>query len=232
MVAPEQWRNSSPRWRRSAMCSAATATCCDTLRQTFRRADHGFHHRSFGMSSARQHRPARHEARAPVQKILSCWNYLGLLSEDLDPITGELWGNFPQHFSAGPIILAAMPSGKLGAGEMNASATGGPDFASGARGADWVDHASPSSPRRGDRVRRRGRRRRRFIENWACRYFLQTNLASRTISDRLPVSDLVKNGRRSLAAARPHRRRQSRHRSLPLRLGGDGATPPRSCRRA
>jgi GH15 family glucan-1,4-alpha-glucosidase len=33
---------------------------------------------------------------------------LGLLSEDLDPVSGELWGNFPQTYSMVGIIMAAM----------------------------------------------------------------------------------------------------------------------------
>ncbi len=35
-------------------------------------------------------------------------NHLGLLSEDLDPITGELWGNFPQTYSMVGLIASAM----------------------------------------------------------------------------------------------------------------------------
>jgi GH15 family glucan-1,4-alpha-glucosidase len=50
----------------------------------------------------------REEARALFEKILARRNHVGLLSEDLDPITGELWGNFPQTYSAVGIILAAM----------------------------------------------------------------------------------------------------------------------------
>ena len=35
-------------------------------------------------------------------------NDLGLLSEDLDPDTGELWGNFPQTYSMVGIVNGAM----------------------------------------------------------------------------------------------------------------------------
>jgi GH15 family glucan-1,4-alpha-glucosidase len=35
-------------------------------------------------------------------------NPLGLLSEDMDPETGELWGNFPQTYSHVGLILSAM----------------------------------------------------------------------------------------------------------------------------
>jgi GH15 family glucan-1,4-alpha-glucosidase len=38
-------------------------------------------------------------ARALVERVLSYANDLGLLSEELDPTTGELLGNFPQAFS-------------------------------------------------------------------------------------------------------------------------------------
>jgi GH15 family glucan-1,4-alpha-glucosidase len=31
-----------------------------------------------------------------------------MLSEDIDPVTGELWGNFPQTYSMVGIITAAM----------------------------------------------------------------------------------------------------------------------------
>lgn len=47
------------------------------------------------------------EARALFEKLLSMRNPLGLLSEDLDPKTGELWGNFPQAYSMVGLINAA-----------------------------------------------------------------------------------------------------------------------------
>jgi len=47
------------------------------------------------------------EARDLFEKMLSCRNSLGLLSEDLSPDTGELWGNFPQTYSMVGIINAA-----------------------------------------------------------------------------------------------------------------------------
>lgn len=50
----------------------------------------------------------RDEARELFEHILSCRNPLGLLSEDVDPQTGELWGNFPQTYSMVGIINAAM----------------------------------------------------------------------------------------------------------------------------
>ncbi len=48
------------------------------------------------------------EARELFEKLLGCRNRLGLLSEDIDPRTGELWGNFPQTYSMVGIIGSAM----------------------------------------------------------------------------------------------------------------------------
>ena len=50
----------------------------------------------------------RDEARALFEKVLARRNHVGLLSEDIDPATGELWGNFPQTYSLVGIILCAM----------------------------------------------------------------------------------------------------------------------------
>jgi GH15 family glucan-1,4-alpha-glucosidase len=50
----------------------------------------------------------RDEACAIFERMLSRRNALGLLSEDLDPATGELWGNFPQTYSLVGIINSAM----------------------------------------------------------------------------------------------------------------------------
>ncbi|MBU2675732.1 MAG: glycoside hydrolase family 15 protein [Gammaproteobacteria bacterium] len=48
------------------------------------------------------------EARDLFENMLSMRNPLGLLSEDIDPQTGALWGNFPQTYSMAGIINAAM----------------------------------------------------------------------------------------------------------------------------
>ncbi|HTJ65283.1 MAG TPA: glycoside hydrolase family 15 protein [Alphaproteobacteria bacterium] len=48
------------------------------------------------------------EARAMFEELLSRRNHVGLLSEDVDPNTGELWGNFPQTYSMVGIIISAM----------------------------------------------------------------------------------------------------------------------------
>ena len=50
----------------------------------------------------------RDEARELFENMLGCRNHLGLLSEDLDPDTGELWGNFPQTYSMVGLINSAM----------------------------------------------------------------------------------------------------------------------------
>lgn len=50
----------------------------------------------------------RDEARALFESILKHRNPLGLLSEDIHPETGELWGNFPQTYSMVGLINAAM----------------------------------------------------------------------------------------------------------------------------
>jgi hypothetical protein len=48
------------------------------------------------------------EARALFENLLARRNPLGLLSEDLDPHSGELWGNFPQTYSMVGLINSAM----------------------------------------------------------------------------------------------------------------------------
>lgn len=48
------------------------------------------------------------EARAIFERLLAARNHVGLLSEDIDPTTGELWGNFPQSYSMVGLIISAM----------------------------------------------------------------------------------------------------------------------------
>jgi len=50
----------------------------------------------------------REEAREIYETMLSCRNHLGLLSEDVDPNTNQLWGNFPQTYSMVGIINGAV----------------------------------------------------------------------------------------------------------------------------
>lgn len=50
----------------------------------------------------------REEALELFNNLLARRNHVGLLSEDVDPATGELWGNFPQTYSQVGLILSAM----------------------------------------------------------------------------------------------------------------------------
>jgi GH15 family glucan-1,4-alpha-glucosidase len=51
----------------------------------------------------------RHEeARERFDRMLAGRTRLGLLSEDIDPQTGELWGNFPQTYSMVGIVISAV----------------------------------------------------------------------------------------------------------------------------
>ena len=50
----------------------------------------------------------RDEARELFENMLKHCNHVGVLSEDLDPASGEMWGNFPQTYSMVGIINAAM----------------------------------------------------------------------------------------------------------------------------
>ncbi len=48
------------------------------------------------------------EAREIFEQLLSSRTRLGLLSEDIDPATSELWGNFPQTYSLVGVINSAV----------------------------------------------------------------------------------------------------------------------------
>jgi len=48
------------------------------------------------------------KAREIFERLLSYRNSFGLLSEDVDPVSGELWGNFPQTYSMVGLIISAM----------------------------------------------------------------------------------------------------------------------------
>ena len=47
----------------------------------------------------------RDEARDMFVDALELRNRYGLLSEDVHPVTGKLWGNFPQTYSMSGLIL-------------------------------------------------------------------------------------------------------------------------------
>ena len=48
------------------------------------------------------------QARAIFETMLAARNHLGLLSEDTHPVSGAMWGNFPQTYSMVGIINAAV----------------------------------------------------------------------------------------------------------------------------
>jgi len=48
------------------------------------------------------------EARALYEEMLARRTQAGLLSEDIDPVTGELWGNYPQTYSLVGLINCAV----------------------------------------------------------------------------------------------------------------------------
>jgi GH15 family glucan-1,4-alpha-glucosidase len=50
----------------------------------------------------------RDEAREMFVDALKLRNRYGLLSEDVHPVTGKLWGNFPQTYSMSGLILTAI----------------------------------------------------------------------------------------------------------------------------
>ena len=50
----------------------------------------------------------REEARTLFEEMLARRTSAGLLSEDIDPDTGELWGNYPQTYSLVGIINCAV----------------------------------------------------------------------------------------------------------------------------
>ena len=48
------------------------------------------------------------EARDMSTDALRFRNRSGLLSEDVHPVTGKLWGNFPQTYSMSGLVLTAI----------------------------------------------------------------------------------------------------------------------------
>jgi GH15 family glucan-1,4-alpha-glucosidase len=64
------------------------------------------------------------EARALFEKIVSYANDLGLLAEEIDPVSGELLGNYPQGFSHLALIRSALNISKCeAAGSEKQAAT-------------------------------------------------------------------------------------------------------------
>lgn len=63
---------------------------------------------TFWMADALWGAGRKSEARELFSLVVHNANHLGLLSEDMDPETGELWGNFPQTYSHVGLINTAM----------------------------------------------------------------------------------------------------------------------------
>lgn len=63
---------------------------------------------AFWMADALWGAGRKAEARELFSQVLHQANHLGLFSEDMDPETGELWGNFPQTYSHVGLINTAM----------------------------------------------------------------------------------------------------------------------------
>ncbi len=73
----------------------------------FGRPETGFNICTFWRIDALARIGQQERARALFESMLAYRNHLGLLSEDLDPANGELWGNFPQTYSMVGIINGA-----------------------------------------------------------------------------------------------------------------------------
>jgi len=74
----------------------------------FGRPATGFAICSFWLVNALASVGRKSEAREQFERLLARRNGLGLLSEDIDPRGGELWGNFPQTYSMVGIINSAL----------------------------------------------------------------------------------------------------------------------------
>ncbi len=61
----------------------------------------------FWLADARWRQGRKEEARELFRDALRYRNHFGLLSEDVHPATGALWGNFPQTYSLAGLILTA-----------------------------------------------------------------------------------------------------------------------------
>jgi GH15 family glucan-1,4-alpha-glucosidase len=63
---------------------------------------------AFWMADALWGAGRKAEARELFSSLIHQANHVGLLSEDMDPTSGELWGNFPQTYSHVGLINTAM----------------------------------------------------------------------------------------------------------------------------
>jgi len=74
----------------------------------FGRPETAFNVCSFWRVDALARNGRKDKARAMFEELPSRRAHVGLLSEDLAPATGELWGNFPQTYSMLGIINGAV----------------------------------------------------------------------------------------------------------------------------
>ncbi len=94
---------------------AMEKTLCDgpfmrryEAKDDFGRPETAFNVCSFWRVDALARIGRREEAREAFEALLARRNHVGLLGEDLNPTTGELWGNFPQTYSMVGIINGAI----------------------------------------------------------------------------------------------------------------------------
>ena len=93
---------------RSAASSCATGGSCVTPRPTISaRRRPPFSRATSGTSTLFSQIGRTDEARELFESILARRNAYGLLSEDIHPDAGELWGNLPQTYSMAGIINSA-----------------------------------------------------------------------------------------------------------------------------
>ncbi len=108
------WWASPPASFVSTMAHIETALVHDGFLMRYRHADdfgrpeNAFIVCSFWWVNALAATGRQTEARELFERLLNARNAVGLLSEHLDPGTGELWGNFPQTYSMVGIITSAL----------------------------------------------------------------------------------------------------------------------------
>ena len=96
----------SPPW--SANWCARSTSCATPARDDFGMPVTAFLICRFWLIDALWSLGRRDAARDLFTDALQHRNRYGLLSEDVDPQTGALWGNFPQTYSMAGLILSAM----------------------------------------------------------------------------------------------------------------------------